>query len=95
MQIGIGRKTKDWARVRRGLVPRFERVGITSCEIHFPQCWRNDCLSFAHTKKRRFVTDLTRVVLACAACHTAVEGMSHEEMERVLEKIISERTMQP
>jgi hypothetical protein len=41
------------------------------------------------------VTDLTRVVLACAACHTAVEGMSHEEMERVLEKIISERTMQP
>ncbi len=71
-----GRKTVQWERVRRELKKRFERVGITSCEIRLPQCWKGYALAFCHTKRRadiKSISELERVVLGCAACATACE----------------------
>jgi len=95
--LGPGTKTREWARTRSALKKRFESVGITSCEIRWPQCWRDYALSFAHTRKRRNIPngELDRVVLACAACHTAVEGLSEHQMNCVLEGIIAARPVQP
>lgn len=92
-----GKRTAEWENIRRKLKVRFERVGITTCEIKYPQCWRNDGLSFVHTRKRRFLKgkELERCALGCAACHTAVEGLPHAEMEAVVENIIANRPVQP
>jgi hypothetical protein len=74
------------------------RVGITKCEVKYPQCWTDDGLSFAHARKRRFLktrADYERCALACAPCHTAIEGLPHLEMESVVLGIIANRSVQP
>jgi hypothetical protein len=97
MSLGRGRKTREWEKIRRELKIRFERVGIISCEIRLKQCWGGYALSFAHTKKRADMLpgDIEIAVLACAPCHTAVEGMKKDAMQSLLESIILERSVQP
>lgn len=57
------------------LKKRFEKLGITRCEI----CSTNDYLTFAHRKKRRFyrtvdeLSDFNEVLLLCVWCHTKLE----------------------
>jgi hypothetical protein len=88
----------EWENIRRKLKVRFKRVGITRCEIKFDlQCWDNYALSFAHAKKRRFLKgeELEVCVLACARCHTAIEGLRHAEMESLVLTIIADRPVQP
>ena len=89
----------EWNRVRKGLIKDFDKAGITSCEIKLPLCLKRYALGFAHTRKRRNVTDLKRVVLACENCHTVVEYACKENtgktMEHFLELIINARKIQP
>ena len=87
----IGKKTKEWNKVRAELKTEFENMGITTCEIRHKGCWKNNALGFAHTKKRRYVTDLKRVVLACNPCHDWVENSGEVKMEEYLEQIIHDR----
>src|SRR5690242_19042046 len=71
-----GVKTDAWERTRDELKIRFERAGITQCELQYPGCFRNNFLSFAHSKKRRYITsqeDLEIVALLCQKCHHTVE----------------------
>lgn len=89
--IKAGKKTKAWDKARAQLKKEFEEKGITTCELKLEVCWNNNALSFAHTKKRRNVTDLKRVVLACVPCHQVVEAWPEERMEEYLEDIISKR----
>lgn len=89
--IKAGKKTKEWAKVRKELKKDFETMGITTCELRVEGCWNNNALSFAHTLKRRNVTDLKRVVLACVPCHQKVERMIEAQMEAYLENIIKKR----
>lgn len=88
-------KVQIWNKVRKELVKEFEKAGITKCEIGLPDCTRDNFLGFAHTKKRRNVTDLKRVVLACAACHEKIEYCCFRwtgvRMEPYLESIIKNR----
>jgi hypothetical protein len=94
----VGKKTREWERVRRGLKKRFMAAGITTCEVKLPQCWRSEALSFAHGKKRRELTgrELSElVVLSCAPCHTSIEGLSHDEMFSIVWNIIANRKQQP
>ena len=92
-------KIAEWNRVRKELIVDFKKAGITKCEIKLPLCLNNYMLGFAHTKKRRNVTDLKRVVLACKNCHTVVEyackANTGKTMEEFLELIINARKIQP
>ena len=90
--IKAGKRTKAWTKARAELVEEFGTRGITRCEIRFNGiCWLNNALSFAHTRKRRNVVDLKRVVLACVPCHQIVEAWAEEKMEAYLEEIIKNR----
>lgn len=93
-QIGLS-KVQIWNRIRKQLKKDFEKAGITSCELKLEGCVHNNFLGFAHTKKRRDVTDLRRVVLACQNCHERVEfccfRWTGKNMEDYLEQIISMR----
>ena len=93
--IKAGKKTKEWNKVRLQVKKYFIDQGITTCEIRLKGCTNNYPLSFAHTKKRRFVTDLSRVVLCCLECHHKVEYQAlkytGQSMEDYLESIITNR----
>lgn len=93
--LKTGKKTKEWNKARLELKKQFQDWGITTCEIRLEGCRNNWSLGFAHTRKRRDVTDLKRVVLACNPCHSKVEYFCNEytgmNMEDYLESIIERR----
>src|SRR5687768_6910583 len=71
-----GEKVEAWEATRAALVQRFQAAGITTCELRYEGCWRNNALSFAHSKKRRYITsqeDLEAVCLCCLNCHGKIE----------------------
>lgn len=87
----MANKTREWINARNKLKKKFAEMGITSCEIRWGGCWNDRALGFAHTLKRRNVTDINRVVLACNSCHQLVEAMTEKQMEKFLENIIANR----
>lgn len=87
----VGKKTKAWEQARKELKDEFFKKGITTCELRMPGCWFNNALSFAHTRKRRNMDDIKRVVLACIPCHQIVEAWPESKMEEYLENIIKNR----
>lgn len=92
----LGKKGREWERVRRELKKRFLAAGITTCEVRFPQCWIWQGLSFAHSRKRLDPKyDSHEVILACIACHTSLEGFSHDDMLENVQRIIKNRERQP
>ncbi len=87
-----GDKTDAWANTRAELVVRFEAAGVTSCELKWEGCWRNNALSFAHSKKRRYIAsqeELEIVALLCQKCHHAVEYSPN--MTVIIERVIASR----
>lgn len=87
----IGKKGQAWIDCRAELKVDFKAAGITTCEIRGPGCTPGNFLGFAHTRKRRNVTDLRRCALLCNHCHAGVEILPEAEMERRLEAIIAHR----
>lgn len=92
-----GKKTEAWEKVRRALKPRFEKVGITQCEIRIAGCWMDNGLGFAHAKKRRNLGpgELSIVALSCNHCHDIIEALPEEDMGRIVMQKIKERKSQP
>lgn len=91
-----GEKTDQWEITRKALIPRFEAAGITSCELGYYGCFRNNFLSFAHSKKRRFITsqrELEEVCLCCTNCHGRIEFS--KDMYEIICKVIARRKVQP
>lgn len=88
-----GKRTKEWEATRAKLKVRFERVGITVCELGYPGCWRDNGLTFAHSKKRRNIGpgELEEACLACIVCHDAIEILPEEEMTTIVRGVISRR----
>ena len=65
-------KVAKWNAVRAKIKKRFERMGVTRCEI----CNAAFPLGFAHRRKRRHITDeneLRVVALLCNPCHETIE----------------------
>lgn len=93
----LGKKGKQWVSIRAELKKRFEAAGITTCEIQYAGCWRDNGLGFCHSKKRRNCSeaDLWIVILGCNRCHDILETRPHAEMEKIVLEIISERQKQP
>lgn len=79
--------------MRRRLKPEFERSGITTCELGYEGCFRDNYLGFAHTKKRRNLGpgELSIVILACNHCHDKIEILPEPEMTKIVLTIIAER----
>jgi hypothetical protein len=87
-----GDKVEVWEMTREILKERFQAAGITSCELRYPGCWRNNALSFAHSKKRRYITSqevLEEVCLCCTSCHQKIEFRA--DMYQIVRKVITSR----
>jgi len=87
-----GDKVDAWEKTRASLKERFERAGITQCELRYDGCFRNNFLSFAHSKKRRYITnqeDLENVALLCQKCHAAIEFRL--DMTDIIRRVIASR----
>ena len=86
-----GKKTDSWKEVLAELKVRFERAGITSCELRLDGCWRNNALSFAHSKKRRKIEEgeLTETCLLCVPCHQKIEF--RKDMTEIVRGVINQR----
>jgi hypothetical protein len=92
-----GKKTSEWEKVRRNLKPRFERAGITRCELAYALCMHDNYLGFAHAKKRRNLGpgELSVVILACQNCHGDIECMEEPMMQQIVMQTIERRERQP
>lgn len=90
----LGKKGHEWEKVRRQIKPKFERAGITTCELELPGCWFDNGLTFAHAKKRRNLGpgELSVVALACCHCHDHIEAMPESEMGRIVMETIAKRS---
>lgn len=88
-----GKKTNAWEKERAKLKVRFLAWGITTCELFYPGCWRDNALGFAHAKKRRNLKphELGEVILACNPCHDQIEILPETEMTKVVRGVITKR----
>lgn len=89
-----GKKTIAWDAERAKLKVRFLSMGITSCELKYQGCWRDNALGFAHSKKRNDIQkphELSEVCLACSPCHQKIELLPKKEMAKVVRDIIHAR----
>jgi hypothetical protein len=90
-----GDKTDAWEMTRAALVVRFEAAGITSCELRYEGCFKTNFLSFAHSKKRRYIQsqeELEEVLLCCTPCHNRLEYGGN--MYEVVRMVIASRKVQ-
>jgi hypothetical protein len=91
-----GDKTDAWEEALAELKVRFQIAGVTECELRWEGCWRNNALSFAHSKKRRKVSspeELRECILACVPCHNRLEY--GQNMYDIVRRVIASRKVQP
>ena len=91
----LGRKGREWARVRRQLKCEFVGRGITTCELRLPGCLIDNQLSFAHRYKRRHIATLEElrvVILCCVPCHNVIELNGEAKMCRIVNSVIAGRS---
>ena len=89
-----GKRGLAWDRTRAKLKVRFERAGLTRCEV----CGTDNALGFADSKPRRMITtqaEMEEVALLCNADHHEADSHGHENQENVIKFIISKRETQP
>lgn len=93
----IGKKTDEWNKVRRILKIQFAKVGITTCELTWDGCYKDNLLGFAHAKKRRNLEpeELKIAILVCNCCHDKLDTRPHVETEKIVMTTIRKRTRQP
>jgi hypothetical protein len=101
-RLGPGKKTKQWTTARAIIKQRFEKVGITTCELQRSKEVKHDCgidnyLGFAHDAKRRKLTadDLYRVILICNFAHDIIEVWPPKKMKAIVNETIEKREVQP
>lgn len=100
-RLKAGKKTNAWNNARAIIKRRFEKVGITRCELRGSDKVPHDCgndnyLGFAHDAKRRKLTaeDLYRVILICNFAHDIIEALPPEEMKAIVDDTIQLREVQ-
>lgn len=91
----VGPRGKAWNDARAELKVIFEHeYGITTCELRYDGCAYDDYLGFAHAAKRRKLSseDLKHAILCCNFCHQIIEVKSPEQMKRIVDETIQNRT---
>ena len=93
----LGKKGKAWTNTRRALKRQFFGRQITTCELRYEGCWIDNTLSFAHSKRRRFIEgdELSEVILACCFCHRILDEKPREETYEIVREIIANRIDMP
>lgn len=92
-RFAAGKRTIKRIAMNKRLAKMFIDRGLPqTCEIKLDSgCMRTFSLSWAHSKKSRFIvsdSDWMEAALACPHCHGKIEAMSHEQMyEHVMEAI--------
>ena len=89
----VGKKTREWDSIRKELKERFEKVGLTRCEL----CGSDWSLGFAHRKPRRYCDhdELYKTALLCQEHHQECDAKGHEIMFLTINTIIENRKVQP
>ncbi len=93
----IGKRTVERQKQNRILNERLPDIK-KSCELRLPGCLGNKFLSWAHSKKSRFITtdkDWQEAARSCLCCHQKIEAMSHAEMKRLVVAAIKKRGLSP
>lgn len=91
-----GKKTKANRASNARLKKKFESLGITRCELNYPNCTPDNFLTWAHGRKRRRLLDGeldSLVCLACQNCHSRIEFLAPEAMLAIVQSVISERLL--
>ncbi len=87
----VGKRTRERAKQNAKL----RNLGIRHCELGIsPYCAKTSGLTWAHSKKSRFLVtpaDWQDAARCCCPCHQAVEEMSHSEMYRIIREAIKRR----
>jgi hypothetical protein len=94
VMLKAGKKTKANRASNARLKVKFQKMGITHCELNYEGCTPDNFLTWAHGKKRRKLQgdELdTLVVLACQNCHSNIERMAPEGMLAIVQSVVSER----
>lgn len=87
----LGKKGKANQRANRILAREFK--GPHYCEATFPHdCTGSEQLTWAHNMKRRKQPDLLHAALICRNAHDIIEIKPAEEMMRIVDGIILERS---
>jgi hypothetical protein len=92
--VGNNSKSRVWINARPKLKAKFSRAGITSCEARWAGCWRTRSLTFAHSLKRRHITDsalMNEVALLCIPCHDKTELKGEAKMSVEIRGLIATR----
>ncbi len=81
--------------MNRRLKAELTKLGIHECEIQIKgRCVRSIMLSFAHSKKSRFLItdqDWLEAALCCIPCHDVIEALPHDQMKEAVLAAISRR----
>lgn len=87
----IGKRTEKREAENRKL----NRLKISECEIRIPGiCVRHIMLTWAHSKKSRFLVldrDWREAARCCLPCHDHIEALPHREMHRLVTAAIARR----
>jgi hypothetical protein len=92
-----GKRTKKRVAMNARLKKMAIDKGITRCELRLPGCLKTWALTWAHSKKSRFLIteeDWMEAALCCVACHEKIEAMSHELMHKKVTEAIERRRAQ-
>lgn len=95
--IKPGKRTLNWEDGRKELKKLFAAWGITSCEIRFEGCLRDNFLGFAHVERQKVMTlkevrSPDKVCLACQQCHQTLDfEMDKKSSKAFMEAIIEQR----
>jgi hypothetical protein len=92
--VGGNSNSRVWINARPKLKAKFLRAGITSCEARWVGCWRMRGLTFAHSLKRRHITDsaqMNEVALLCVICHNRTELKGEAKMYVEIRGLIATR----
>lgn len=88
----VGKRTEK----RKSENRKLDKLGIKECEIRIPgKCVRHIMLTWAHSKKSRFLLndkDWQEAARACLPCHDHIEALGHKEMHRLVTEAIAKRT---
>lgn len=79
---------------RQAMNRQLAKLGIDHCEIRQPGCWGRNSLTWAHSRKSRFLvtdTDWLTAARACLHCHRIIEQWSHMDMEAIVLYVIANR----
>lgn len=93
-KLKAGKRTKKRIAMNARLKKMAEAKGIHQCEVRLDGCLKTWALTWAHSKKSRFIVtddEWMEAALACVHCHDKIEAMPHDQMYKIVTEAINNR----